>query len=119
MKKEITKETLNLLSDLVNKIMVKNNNILVIKEYKTVVETITPRKTIFNRHPKPVDKLFLTSITMIAYNNKLNAIDVVTEDYAFNVINDDDIYLYRGTWLSLYEQIKAFGFELCLTVHNQ
>lgn len=119
MRKEITEETSKLLNDLLNKIMVKNNNILVIKEYKTVVETITPRKTIFNRHPKPVDKLFLTSITMVAYNNKLNAIDVVDENYAYNTIISDDIYLYRGAWLSLYEQIKAFGFELCLTIHNQ
>lgn len=113
MKKEIDETELNILERLKNKMLIDSNGyLLAITDFKIIKEEVEINTRLwFSSKTKKVEKLYLTDITVSAYNIGEKFLGVVNPDFFSSTI----IYRvreYRKKWLDLKEQLEGFGFTL-------
>jgi len=114
MRAEISVEMQTILTNSVRKLFLFRKQILVISDFKTITETITPKRTLFNRHPEPKEVIILTNLTIMGYNPKGGFVGTFSDDWPLEFIEYAAYALdrYRLDWMSIKQQLKAFGFDI-------
>ncbi len=104
------KETeLNCLKD---KMLMKNNFLYCIEDYKVEEIMEKQKKTLFGRH-RPLKKaLYVTDMTLRAYNGNGKFLGYMREDACYRFLIYYNLYNFHETWVKFLEQLKAFGFEV-------
>jgi hypothetical protein len=109
---EISQSTATQLSVLKGKMLMRDNVLYNIMEYKIEEVTETPEKTWLNRNPKPKTKLILKGMKVLGYNSDGRFLGTYSEDTCKRLLMFFDLYYFRNTWIIFNEQLQAFGFEI-------
>lgn len=112
MRKELTQSKLGQLQVLKGKLLLIKDKIMVIKDFTIETETVTPKKTFFNRHPKPYEIVYLTGIEIWGYNSEGKFWGTMDEDYCSLFIRIYNLYYLREQWEKLKESLALLDFEV-------
>ena len=100
------------LSTLKGKMLMKDNFLYCIEDYKVEEIMEKQKKTLFGRH-RPLKKaLYVTSLNVRAYNSDGKFLGYMKEDACDYFLTRYKLYWFREVWVKFVEQLKAFGFEV-------
>ena len=112
MKKEIYDSiTITNLNHFKNKMLLHNNRMFVIKNFKIETEEVTIPKTWLRKERKET-KYFLTELKVQTYFPDYKSLGIIAEDDAYHIILFYDLSRLRESWENFVEQLKHFGVEL-------
>ena len=100
------------LSTLKGKMLMKDNFLYRIDDYKVEEIIETPEKSLFNRHPKAKTALVLTSLNIRAYHGEAKFLGYMKEDACKHFLSWFNLFGFRNIWLQFNEQLQAFGLEI-------
>ena len=124
MKVKVGQHTITVLNNLKGLWMLRNNDIMIIKDFKYEVEkpqeplpeinTVVRKKKKFLK-PDMSEKIYVTELILEGYHIDLKFIGTYNEDYCTRLLqsHDDEYYTFnfidcRKAWLRMKEQIDAF-----------
>lgn len=119
MKKKIDKNTLDMLGVVKRSmLMTSKGTLFAISDFKhkTIEEE---EKSFFGLKKKVVKNIYLTSITIVGYNNAGKFLGVLSEEAAWRLVYFYNLYVCRQIWLDFKEELKAFGIELIKTEEHE
>lgn len=111
MKRELYSDEITVLKFFKNKMLMLNNKMFYIKDFKIEEEEVLIKSNWF-RKEKTVKKEFLTSLDIVAYFPNYNTIGTMQEHDAINIITFYDIPQLRGNWITFKKQLSSFGINI-------
>ena len=92
--------------------LMKDNFLYLIEDFKIEEVTEDGGKTIFGRKRPNKVKLILTSITIRAYHGDGKFLGFMHADACERILIFFDLYSLHKVWLNFEEQLNAFGLEV-------
>lgn len=118
MKEEINQETLNDLKHFKNDMLLLNNRLYCISDFKYVTEKKVIKGN-FLRKEKTVEVIYLTSLTVQTYSDKYKCVCSLVDHDAWRFVYFYSISGLRECWLDLKIQIEGFGAKVTMTEKNE
>lgn len=109
---EITEQKETMLNCVKGKMLMKDNFLYLIEDFKIEEVTEDGGKTIFGRKRPNKVKLILTSITIRAYHGDGKFLGFMHADACERILIFFDLYSLHKVWLNFEEQLNAFGLEV-------
>jgi hypothetical protein len=109
---EITEQKETMLGILKGKMLMKDNFLYRIDDFKVEEITEPQKKSIFGRQ-RPVKKtLYLTSITIRGYHADGKFLGYMQENACDRMLSFFNLYGLNKVWENFNEQLMAFGYEI-------
>jgi hypothetical protein len=112
MRQPISVETLNMLSSLKMKGLLFKDRLMLLQDYAIERVTETPKKSLFNRHPEPQEKIYLTGMKLWGYNEDGKFLGTINDDMCNHLILHYNFYDFRRKYEVLKESFNALGFDI-------
>jgi hypothetical protein len=112
MRHEISIATLNMLSSLKMKGLLFRDKLMLMQDYTIEKVVKTPKKTWFNRHPEPVEKIYLTGMKLWGYNEDGKFLGTIHDDMCIHLLLYYNFYELRRKYEVLKEAFNALGFDI-------
>jgi len=112
MREKISPSTASMLDVLKNRLLLMDNHLMVIRDFIIEEGIETPKKSFFNRNPKPQTVLYLTRLNIQGYNDNGKFWGSYNDDDALHMIVWFDMYRFRNNWETVIESLKKLGFEI-------
>ena len=109
---ELSQSAVSQLSVLKGKFLMRDNVLYKITDYKIEEVITTPKKSWYNKNPKPETKKILKNVRILGYNSEGRFLGTFDENGCRRLLNFFELYYLRNNWITLLEGLHAFGFEI-------